>query len=508
VLPSPALPRRCLFGALLLAGAAPARAQVTAAPESLRVVLPQGQEATVSVTITNGGAAPVPFCLDFDRPLQRSASGSLGVGCSPPGEVLAVFDEANLGGNWDPHGITMTPDGRVFLAEYARGETFEFTADLELVSHFPHPSVNELGPFPRTDGVTYNADTGTLWWTNAEVSGLELHRIMLLEGTLGGKPTGRRIELPIPPGPPPTNSGYPKGAAYDPAAARFYYVDGVRQELWAVDTLGVVPPGYPVRLARYPSAYVGNGVDAHGAGGGVEGVRLEVLVGLQFDNQYDRVVVTDAAGRNLGAETPLTALTSAQGGPAGSSVRSRVDPNGVVYVPYFADQNYGVAAVRPIPLAPTWLALSAWSGIVEAGQSAEVAVTFQAGERAPGEYRATLVVEDTAGVVLASVSLVLEVTPGTPAEPVPGAGAGPALSVAPNPVTSAAAVTLSLARPSPVRLAVYDVLGREVAVLHDGPLGAGAHTLTLGAVLPAGVYVVRAGTDEGAAAVRLTVAGR
>jgi hypothetical protein len=42
-------------------------------------------------------------------------------------------------------------------------------------------------------------------------------------------------------------------------------------------------------------------------------------------------------------------------------------------------------------------------------------------------------------------------------------------------------------------MALYDVLGREVAVLHDGPLAAGAHRLALDASrLPPGVYVVRA----------------
>jgi hypothetical protein len=41
--------------------------------------------------------------------------------------------------------------------------------------------------------------------------------------------------------------------------------------------------------------------------------------------------------------------------------------------------------------------------------------------------------------------------------------------------------------------AVYDVLGRRVATLVEGPLGAGTHTLTTtSAELPPGVYVIRA----------------
>ena len=53
--------------------------------------------------------------------------------------------------------------------------------------------------------------------------------------------------------------------------------------------------------------------------------------------------------------------------------------------------------------------------------------------------------------------------------------AGTALSVpVPNPFRGATTLTLTLATPQPVRVAVYDVRGREVAVLHDGPLQAGA----------------------------------
>jgi len=87
--------------------------------------------------------------------------------------------------------------------------------------------------------------------------------------------------------------------------------------------------------------------------------------------------------------------------------------------------------------------------------------------------------------------------------------AGLALSVVPNPVTDSAALTLSLARPSPVCVAVYDLLGREVALLYEGALPAGTHVLPFdGSALPAGVYVVRARAGEGVTTVRLTVAGR
>ncbi len=62
----------------------------------------------------------------------------------------------------------------------------------------------------------------------------------------------------------------------------------------------------------------------------------------------------------------------------------------------------------------------------------------------------------------------------------------------PNPFAGATALTVETSRAGPVRVAVYDVLGREVAVLADGPGPAGARTLRLDARgLAAGVYVVR-----------------
>lgn len=67
------------------------------------------------------------------------------------------------------------------------------------------------------------------------------------------------------------------------------------------------------------------------------------------------------------------------------------------------------------------------------------------------------------------------------------------LSVYPNPSSGAAVVRLRVGTTSEGRVEVFDVLGRRVAVLHEGHVGAGEHRLRLdGEALPAGVYVVRA----------------
>jgi hypothetical protein len=89
------------------------------------------------------------------------------------------------------------------------------------------------------------------------------------------------------------------------------------------------------------------------------------------------------------------------------------------------------------------------------------------------------------------------VDPPVPVEEGPEGGEPLGLEVSPNPFRRETTVTLTLARPSAVSAALYDTLGRRVAVLHAGPLGAGRHTLMLGGVgLVPGVYVVRAVTRD------------
>lgn len=62
----------------------------------------------------------------------------------------------------------------------------------------------------------------------------------------------------------------------------------------------------------------------------------------------------------------------------------------------------------------------------------------------------------------------------------------------PNPARGRASVRVALPTARAARVAVYDVLGRRVATLHDGPLAVGEHPFALDAgTLRAGVYLVR-----------------
>lgn len=62
----------------------------------------------------------------------------------------------------------------------------------------------------------------------------------------------------------------------------------------------------------------------------------------------------------------------------------------------------------------------------------------------------------------------------------------------PNPFNPTTTIRYALPQASQVRLAVYDVLGREVALLMDGLQAAGAHEVSFEATdLPSGVYLYR-----------------
>ena len=91
----------------------------------------------------------------------------------------------------------------------------------------------------------------------------------------------------------------------------------------------------------------------------------------------------------------------------------------------------------------------------------------------------------------------------------PGAGALAFAFAAPtpNPVRSRGRLAFTLPARGPVRLVLYDVRGREVAVLVDGERAAGRHVATLEAAgLGAGLYFARLTADHGELSRRVVVA--
>ncbi|MGB3542031.1 T9SS type A sorting domain-containing protein, partial [Rubrivirga sp.] len=81
-----------------------------------------------------------------------------------------------------------------------------------------------------------------------------------------------------------------------------------------------------------------------------------------------------------------------------------------------------------------------------------------------------------------------------------------ALTAFPNPTSGDATVRFSLDRAQDVRVALYDVLGRQVAVVAEGTFGTGESTVVVAtSELPSGVYVVRLEGEGVAATQQLSV---
>lgn len=110
-----------------------------------------------------------------------------------------------------------------------------------------------------------------------------------------------------------------------------------------------------------------------------------------------------------------------------------------------------------------------------------------------------------AGVTGVSLARPLLPTSGEAGAPAAPRAASVALA-GPNPLRSRTALAVSLPAAQAVEASLYDVLGRRVAVLHEGVLPAGVSRLDVDASdLPAGVYVARVSGEGFTEALTLTV---
>lgn len=71
----------------------------------------------------------------------------------------------------------------------------------------------------------------------------------------------------------------------------------------------------------------------------------------------------------------------------------------------------------------------------------------------------------------------------------------------PNPFNPSTTIQFEVDQPGHVRIGVYDLMGREVSVLHEGMMNAGSHeTIWDASGFPSGTYIVRLETPAGAKA--------
>jgi hypothetical protein len=96
---------------------------------------------------------------------------------------------------------------------------------------------------------------------------------------------------------------------------------------------------------------------------------------------------------------------------------------------------------------------------------------------------------------------------GTASEPTAPSASSFALAVSPNPSSGAIVARLSADASAEARVVVFDALGRQVRVAHEGPVAAGELALPIDlSGLPAGVYVVRATVGDAVVSRAVTVA--
>lgn len=208
-------------------------------------------------------------------------------------------------------------------------------------------------------------------------------------------------------------------------------------------------------------------------------------------------------GANLGQNAPVLLATGLAGAGASVAVTYRVDsaPANATYplrvevfralggegaaligVDTYSAADYAGCGAPPCPKTATF----APAAPLAAGDAVVATATDGAGNTSEFSPAPGVVVAGEAGVPLA---------------------AGALLAPAPNPAAGWTTLRYDLAATGPVRLAVVDLLGREVAVLVEGAQPAGRHEARLDAGrLAPGVYVVRLTAGLAVEARRLTVA--
>jgi hypothetical protein len=257
------------------------------------------------------------------------------------------------------------------------------------------------------------------------------------------------------------------GHIWDPALPQFQEWDRFR---------------VPVAGQRYPGAWwrgdilIGSGTPNHVNDPLVSGVWRPRDRDHYFEHDpAANIVAVGQWKKSIASIAELIALYRSGTVPATAMLTFNCNVN-----PATLNAPGGLAAVRDTVIAP----LVAWrdSGLVEPTDFTSLIQTWEA------EFGGQGYLHD-AGAAL------LDVPPGA-------ASAGLALApCAPNPLSTATWLRYSLARDALVRLSIYDVTGRRVAVVAEGRHLAGDHAVRWEARgLPAGAYLCRLeglGADPG-----------
>ncbi len=211
----------------------------------------------------------------------------------------------------------------------------------------------------------------------------------------------------------------------------------------------------------------------------------------------DVVYASVGDGIETSGPTSTTLIRTLDGGATWTDVTGAlpdVPTNAVIVDPQFPDEVYvgnDLGVYRSEDGGQTWTTFSA--GLPEAVMVMDLQVSIpdhslRVATHGNGMWKRSLGRAPVAA------------EPGAPAS-------GLALEpVAPNPVRGPATVAFRLAEAGAVHVAVYDLRGREVALLASGERAAGRHEVALAASrLAAGTYVVRLEADGQTQSQRVTV---
>jgi hypothetical protein len=150
--------------------------------------------------------------------------------------------------------------------------------------------------------------------------------------------------------------------------------------------------------------------------------------------------------------------------------------------------------------APSWLSMDAMTGAVPQGETDTRVMTLITDGLADGSYYAELIFSSNAPqTVIVPVTLIVT-SDATNAESAPAL-----LSLGqnyPNPFNPKTSISFALPQAGETRLAVYSASGQQVAILQDGPLAAGQHTVVwngqddAGRAVGTGVYFYRLEAED------------